>query len=225
MSLLSKLFPSFFPAPGTPAHDAAQIRIFFSQKYCSLVHLDFNRLIQRYGTPEQHNQLMRLQFPNAFVKRFSPVIPLAFAFPLADFAGRWGFENPLFPRLYQAALRATNFDPVENRNDTAVMIKTAKAIMEGRKQYSREDLLTLVMADNSETGLAILQPFVDAVVHETAVWFKKALNLPPEENSSKIIQIAKDLCHGCFHTFDRERFMSQLTASPVHSRILMPPVG
>lgn len=212
MSLLRKLFPSFFPAPalpGTAEHDALQVLVFFNRTYRFNANREYDHRIKQIGTAADHDTLMRLKFPATVDSSFNAVAALAFAFPLADFAWRWGMNHPVFLSLYGKALLAANLNPKRDKGvDTGIMARTVAAITKGRQTLSRQDLLEEVLAAKTPLGVEILQPFVDTVSHEIGVWLTFGLKFSNDQAHEKVGGIAKALCSEFCRSFDRERFMS-----------------
>ncbi|MEQ1749936.1 MAG: hypothetical protein ABL974_10965 [Prosthecobacter sp.] len=208
-----KQFISKVSAPPTQAdHDAANVEVFFKSNYLFDIENSFWKEAEKAG----------LERPMGNV--FSEILQLGLAFPVADFALRWGVVGDDTSRLVARALKATKWKPIPNPppGGSTVIIPLVKAIVKSRQHMSRADLVqALSNTDLSHldetTGLnEIRDIFYGQIMHLAQSLRLISKNKTDDDSFKlKVWGLTCSLSSWFAKDFDRERFLSPIPSGGV----------
>jgi len=200
-------------APPTQAdQDAANIAVFFKDNHLFDIERAFWKEVEKAG----------LERPMGNVS--SEILQLGLAFPVADFALRWGFSADATARLIEEALKATKWkrNPKAAPGASTVIIPLVKAIVKSRQHMSRADFVqALSNTDLSQldetTGINEVRDIYYGQIMPLAQSLRLISKHKTDDDSFKlqVWQMTCTLSSWFAKDFDRERFLSPIPKGEV----------
>lgn len=214
-SKIKQFISKVLPPPTQADQDAVNVEVYFKSNYLFDIENSFWKEAEKAG----------LERPLGNVS--SEILQLGLAFPVADFALRWGFDGDDTSRLIERALRATKWKPNKpNPNAppgfSIAMIPLVAAIVQSRQQMSRADLVKALsntdlsnlderagLGEIREIFLAQLMPLAQSLRIITKTKYTD------ETMQLKVWQMSCSLSSWFAKAFDRERFLSPIPSGGV----------
>jgi hypothetical protein len=190
--------------PTHASQDHVNVSVFLQDYHIHLIGRDVMHILKANGLTHDSVQYSGI----------SRITVLALAFPVADFALRWGLTHKRTLKLFESALIATKWSPLptDKPGQRTIIIEGCKAIMEVRSRLSREEMIASLSSLPPSPTDAIKSLFVEKVESETQAIRQIYLKMPDEEYYPKVAQASRDLALCFAKSLDRERFMSPAPA-------------
>ena len=190
--------------PTHASQDHVNVSAFLQDYQLQLIERDVMHILKANGLTHDSVQYSGI----------SRITVLALAFPVADFALRWGLTHKRTLKLFESALIATKWSPLptDKPGQRTIIIQGCKAIMEVRSLLSREEMITSLSSLTPSPTDAIKSLFVETVESETQAIRQIFHKMPGEEYYPKVAQASRELALCFAKSLDRERFMSPAPA-------------